>query len=200
MRPVDLASVSGSVGQLVILSGPSGVGKDTVIEAWRKVNPRVERVVAFTTRPPRPGESNGVDYHFVSEERFMAMAQAGEFLEHKEVHGRRYATPRAGVDRLLGAGKIAILKIDVQGALAVMDLLPETVSIFLLPPSPEELERRIRGRGSESPADVQRRLDAAREETAQAHRYRYQVVNVEPRQVVGELENILAADLPEPSV
>ena len=116
-------------GRLVILSGPSGVGKDTVINAWHARDPRVERVVAYTTRPARPGETDGLDYHFVSVDTFMELAADGAFLEYKEVHGNHYATPLRDMEAMLSAGKIAILKIDVQGALTAMELRPDAMSV-----------------------------------------------------------------------
>jgi guanylate kinase len=162
---------------LVILSGPSGVGKDTVIDAWRARNPRVQRVVAFTTRPPRDGEAEGVDYHFTTMPEFERMVGRGEFLEHKLVHGNYYATPIAGMEKLLDEGKVAVLKIDVQGALAAMSLRPDAMTVMLVPPSWEELERRIRRRGTEDEEDIQRRLQNAREEVARSDRYQHHIVN-----------------------
>ena len=178
-------------GNLVILSGPSGVGKDTVIDAWRDRDPRVRRVVAYTTRAPRPGEVDGVDYHFVPVERFLEHAAAGDFLEYKEVHGNHYATPLRDMERMIADGLIAILKIDVQGAHAAMELRPDAVTIFILPPSEEELEARIRGRGSDSEEVICRRLENARAELALASRYQHRLVNQTVDGVVDELEVIL---------
>lgn len=183
-------------GRVVILSGPSGVGKDTLIEAWQALDPRVERVVTVTTRPPRPGERDGVDYRFVSHERFEEMARTGAFLEHKEVHGQRYGTPAAEVERLVREGKIAILKIDVQGALEVMDKLPEATSVFVLPPDWEELERRIRSRGLDSPEAIERRLENARGEVALAERYAHRIVNDDVARAVEALRALVAATGP----
>ncbi len=181
-----------SAGRLVILSGPSGVGKDTVINTWREKNPRVERVVAYTTRAPRTGEQEGIDYHFVSPERFHELAADGAFLEHKEVHGNWYATPLRDMEQMLAEGKIAILKIDVQGALSVMELRPDAFSVFLLPPSWDELERRIRGRGTEDAATIEKRLRNATEELGFADRYRFQVTNDDLDRAVSELEALVA--------
>jgi guanylate kinase len=178
-----------SNGKTVILSGPSGVGKDTVIDRWTIRNPRVSRVVAYTTRPPRPHESEGRDYHFVSTDRFQEHARAGDFLEYKEVHGNYYATPLKDLDLLLEGGKVAVLKIDVQGALTAMSLRPEAISVFLLPPSAEELERRLSGRGTEDPAAVVRRMENARNEMALADRYRHRIVNEDLERVVEPLED-----------
>lgn len=180
-------------GRLVILSGPSGVGKDTVIEAWRRRDPRVERVVACSTRAPRPGERDGVDYRFLSVEDFHQMAGSGSFLEHKLVHGNWYATPKESVDRLLAEGKIAVLKIDVQGALSVMEQRPDAVSVFVLPPSDEELERRIRSRGQDSEETVRLRLENARAEIAQADRYQFRIVNDDVERCVDRLVEAVGA-------
>lgn len=183
-------------GQLVILSGPSGVGKDTVLDAWRVEDPRVERVVAYTTRQPRPGEVDGVDYHFVDEAAFSARAERGAFLEWMRVHDFGYATPLEDMEELLRAGRIAVLKIDVQGALRVMELRPDVLSIFLLPPSWEALEARIRGRGTESEERILRRLEGARNELEVAPRYRHRVVNDDVARAVAEIRAIVAEASP----
>jgi len=178
-------------GRLVILSGPSGVGKDTVLDAWKKSNPRVQRVVAYTTRQPRNGEVDGVDYHFVSRSRFDELIEEGAFLEHKLVHGNCYATPLADMEGMLLAGKIAVLKIDVQGAMEAMRLRPDAVSIFLLPPTEEDLERRIRGRATDSEEVIERRLSDARYELSLADRYASRVVNDDIERVVRELNDLV---------
>ncbi|MBZ0213852.1 MAG: guanylate kinase [Nitrospirae bacterium] len=164
-------------GVLVILSGPSGVGKDTVLDAWRAANPRVRRVVAYTTRTPRAGEVDGEDYHFVSVPEFMRKAETGDFLEHKQVHDNWYATPLRDMEAMLEQGLIAVLKIDVQGAIEAMRLRPDAKSVFLLPPSDEELERRIRSRKTDSPEAIERRLRNARDEIALSHHYAFRIVN-----------------------
>jgi guanylate kinase len=176
-----------SRGTLVILSGPSGVGKDTVIDAWHLRDPRVARVVAYTTRPRRTGEVDGVAYHFVSTEDFDHFARSGYFLEFKEVHGHLYATPRHDLDVMLDEGKIAVLKIDVQGALSVIDERPGAVSVFLMPPSDEELERRIRARGLDDPEQILKRLANANSEIALADRYTFSITNDKVEDVVKEL-------------
>lgn len=178
-------------GKLIILSGPSGVGKDTVIDQWKQRNSRVERVVAYTTRSPRPGEVHGRDYQFVDVDRFHQHARAEEFLEFKEVHGNFYATPLKDLETLLAQDKIAVLKIDVQGALSVMDLRPDAISIFLLPPSNEELERRIRGRGTDPEETIQKRLRNAHDEMALSSRYQHRIINQKVEDAVEELESIV---------
>lgn len=179
------------MSRLVIFSGPSGVGKDAVLNRWHELDGRVVRVVAYSTRNPRAGEVDGVDYHFVSREEFVAKAEAGDFLEYKEVHGNLYATPLKDMNQLLDAGRIAVLKIDVQGALAVMAKRDDALSIFLLPPSWEELERRIRDRGTDDDATIQKRLANARDEIALADRYHHRVINEEVDRAVAEIQGLV---------
>lgn len=180
-------------GKLVILSGPSGVGKDTVLAAWSQIEPRVVRVVAYTTRKMRPGEVDGFDYHFVDRSTFLRMVEEGAFLEHKEVHGNLYATPKKDMEAHLDQGKIAVLKIDVQGALTAMALRPDATSIFLLPPSMEVLEQRIRGRGADDEATIQRRLENAKTELSFADRYQHRIVNDDLMRAVGELASLVGS-------
>ena len=178
-------------GTLVVLSGPSGVGKDTLIDAWIKANPLVTRVVTYTTRPPREGEVDGRDYNFVDAERFAELDEQGWFWESKNVYGNMYASPKADTERLLAGGKIPVLKIDVQGAIEVMRLRPDAVTVFILPPSDEELERRIRARGTDDDATIGKRLVNAARELALAGRYQHQIVNDDVNQVVRELEEVV---------
>jgi guanylate kinase len=178
-------------GRLVIFSGPSGVGKDTILDAWSALDPRVQRVVAHTTRPMRTGERDGVDYNFVSVEKFRELAEAGAFLEHKEVFGNLYATPLHDMEAMLGAGKVAVLKIDVQGALTAMKLRPDAITVFVMPPSLEELERRIRARATDSPEVIERRLRTARDEIALASEYQHVLVNQDIGVVVDQLARLV---------
>ncbi|MBX3111961.1 MAG: guanylate kinase [Fimbriimonadaceae bacterium] len=182
--------------RLVVLSGPSGVGKDTVIDAWARRDPQVKRVVAYTTRPPRPGEHDGDDYHFVDPERFDRLATEGAFLEAKNVHGNWYATPLADMEEMLDAGLVAVLKIDVQGALVAMERFPWALTVMLAPPSAEELERRIRGRGTDAEEVVAKRLANARGELAQADRYQHVVVNRDVDEAVEEIMGLVEARWP----
>lgn len=179
-------------GRIVIFSGPSGVGKDTLLNFWTFANSRVRRVVAYTTRQPRTGEVNGVDYNFVDVQTFLEMAERGDFLEFKEVHGNHYATPLKDMEAMLNQGLVAVLKIDVQGAMTAMDLRPDALSIFILPPSWEELERRIRSRALDTEEQIATRLLNAREELELAGKYKYAVVNDDVQRAVAELEAIIA--------
>jgi len=178
-------------GRLLIISGPSGVGKDTVINRWIESNPRVERVISATTRLPREGEVAGVDYHFLSVPDFEAMVGRHELLEHKFVFGKWYGTPLKQLEAGLAAGKLMILKIDVQGAIEVMPLRPDATSIFILPPSHEELERRLRDRSTDSAAQIEERLAKAAKEIELAGHYQYQVVNADVEATVREFERIV---------
>ncbi len=181
-------------GKLVIVSGPSGAGKTTVLRRVLQHSPvPLVASVSATTRPPRPGEVDGVDYHFLTEEGFSLARKKGDFLECFDVFGRGYwyATLRGEVASGLEAGKWVLLEIDVQGALSVMQGHGRAVSIFVRPSSIEELRRRLRGRGTETEEAIQRRLEQANRELALADRYRYQVVNDEVDQAVQQICNIL---------
>ncbi len=173
---------------IVVLSGPSGVGKDTVLDAWIEADPRVVRVVTYTTRLPRPGEVDGLDYNFVDLETFHMLQHEGHFWEHKSVHGHMYASPKKETLDLLADGRIPVLKVDVQGMAEIMRQRPDALSVFLLPPSFEELERRIRGRGTDDPDVIERRLRNARDEMEHASQYKLQIVNDEVSSAVRQLQ------------
>ncbi len=181
-------------GQLIILSGPSGAGKSTVVrELLASCSLPLMLSVSATTRAPRPGEVDGLDYYFLSHAEFARRRNAGEFLECKEVFGRGdwYGTLRQVVDRGLESGKWVILEIDVQGALCVMEQCDNTISLFVHPGSAAELERRLRTRGTETEASIQRRLQVAADEMKSAHRYDYIVVNEEVSRTVQEICQLL---------
>jgi guanylate kinase len=177
---------------LLVLAGPSGVGKGTIVGSLREHVPTLWISVSYTTRLPRPGEVDGKDYRFVTRAEFEALRDAGGFLEWFEVFGDLKGTPRGPVEEHLAAGVDVLLEIDVQGALKVREVFPDAVLVFVKPPSPEELRRRLASRGTESPADLERRLAAAAAEEAQAFRFDEVVVNDDLRRVVGEVAGILS--------
>jgi guanylate kinase len=182
------------LANLLILSGPSGVGKSTVLRRVLARYPRHLRLsVSATTRPTRPGEQDGVDYHFLTNEEFFRRRRTGEFLESCEVFGRGhwYGTLLDEVSTSRNAGKWVVLDIDVDGAEKVRRQIPDAVSIFLRPSSEQELERRLRARGTESDEAIQRRLEVARRELARADQYQFQVVNETVDQAVDDISQIL---------
>ena len=180
---------------ILLISGPSGAGKSTVYHELMRREPRLGFSVSTTTRPPREGERDGVDYHFVDDATFGRLEAAGEFLEWAEVHDRKYGTRRAHVEAMEAAGRIPLLDIDVQGGVQVLERCGASiVSVFLWPPSWEELEARLRGRRTESDASVATRLRNARWEVGFAHRYAYWVVNDEVERAVARLQAILLAE------
>lgn len=180
-------------GKLIILSGPSGVGKTTIVHGLFARCTQLKSSVSATTRSPRPGEVDGQDYYFLSPEEFARRRAAGEFLECFEVFGRGYwyGTLRSEVTPRLAAGEWVLLEIDVEGALTVLESYPEAVTIFVAPETIEELERRLRGRGTESPAAIERRLEVARRELTFADRYRYRVTNDTVEDAIEQIVTIL---------
>jgi guanylate kinase len=171
--------VSPADGRLTVLSGPSGVGKGSVVAALRRRFPQVWLSVSVTTRPPRPGEVDGVEYHFVDRSAFDRLVGAGALLEHACYAGNFYGTPREPVQQRLAAGVPALLEIELQGARQVRAQMPEAQLVFLAPPSFEELARRLAGRGTEDPVRVRRRLDLARIELAAEPEFDVVLVNDE---------------------
>ena len=181
-------------GKLVVISGPSGVGKSTVVKEVLARFPKSLRMsVSATTRGPRPGERDGVDYHFLSQEEFARRREAGEFLECVEVfgHGHWYGTLLEEVRPSLEAGQWVILEIDVEGAEEVLAKFNQALTIFIRPETLAELERRLRSRGTESEAAIERRLSAARRELELAVGYQHQVINDSVREAVEEISQIL---------
>lgn len=162
---------------IVVLAGPSGVGKSSVVQYVKQHDPNVWFSVSATTRAPRPGEVDGVNYHFLSAERFAGMVAAGEFLEWAEYAGNRYGTPLAPVLAQQAAGHPVLLEIELQGARQVRRALPDATLVFLAPPSWEELVRRLTSRGTEAPAVVEARLQRAREELAAEGEFDCTIVN-----------------------
>ncbi|MEU0631615.1 guanylate kinase [Streptomyces sp. NPDC005989] len=173
--------------RLTVLSGPSGVGKSTVVAHMRKVHPEVWLSVSATTRKPRPGERNGVHYFFVDNEEFDKLIANGELLEWAEFAGNRYGTPRRAVLDRLEAGEPVLLEIDLQGARLVRQSMPDAQLVFLAPPSWEELVRRLTGRGTEAPEVIDRRLAAAKVELAAEAEFDTTLVNTSVEDVAREL-------------
>ena len=173
--------------RLTVLSGPSGVGKSTVVAHMRKAHPEVWLSVSCTTRKPRPGERNGVQYHFVDDDRFDKLVANGELLEWATFAGNRYGTPRQEVLRRLEAGEPVLLEIDLQGARQVRESMPEAQLVFLAPPSWEELVRRLTGRGTESAEVIAERLATARVELAAESEFDTTLVNTSVEDVAAEL-------------
>ncbi|MCW4353208.1 guanylate kinase [Hoyosella sp. YIM 151337] len=199
MNEASGAAVSGTEaaarrrGRLVVLAGPSAVGKSTVVQRLRDVVPDLWFSVSATTRDPRPGEVPGRDYYFVSRAEFDRMIDAGELLEWAEVHGglQRSGTPKAPVDHALRAGTPVLIEVDLAGARAIRERLPEATLVFLAPPSWDVLVERLSGRGTEAPEIVRRRLATAREELAAQHEFDRVVVNDDVERAVGELLSLL---------
>ena len=178
--------------RLIVLAGPTAVGKGTVAAAVRETHPEVWISVSATTRAPRPGEENGVHYWFVSDEEFDAMVERGDLLEWAVVHkAARYGTPRGPVELALASGHPAMLEIDLQGARQVRGTMPEALFVFLKPPSWEELVRRLVGRGTEGEAERERRLATAREELAAESEFDVTIVNHEVHAAADELVTLM---------
>jgi len=183
-----------SSGLLFVITAPSGAGKTSLIEALMKKDARLKLSISYTTRPPRRGEASGREYHFVDERAFLAMLQAGEFLESAEVHGYRYGTSQKIVRELLAGGEDLILEIDWQGARQVRRLIPECIGIFILPPSVAELERRMRARAQDSEAVIARRMASAREELAHAPEFEYAIINKDFDEALQDLIGVVRAE------
>ncbi len=183
-------------GRLFVVAGPSGAGKGTLIAELLRRYPTAWLSVSATTRKPRQGEADGEQYHFLTEEEFRRMAERGDFLEWAEVHGKLYGTPRDEVTKRLAGGSDAILEIDVQGARQVREKMPEAVSVFILPPSPEVLEERLRRRGTEGEEELRQRLRKALEESSEKDDYQYVVVNDQLHRAVEDICAIYEKESP----
>lgn len=181
-------------GLLILISGPSGTGKGTVCDLLRQKHPEISYSISATTRHPRPGEQDGVNYYFYTKEKFREMIDQGQLLEWAEVYGNFYGTPKQKVLDRLDAGEDILLEIDTQGALNVMKVMPEGLFIFLLPPSLEELAARLKGRGTETEESLHRRLGAAVDEIKLATKYRYVVVNDKVEDAEETIANIIEAE------
>jgi guanylate kinase len=178
-----------------VITGPSGAGKGTLIKALVQRVPALEVAISATTRQQRPGETDGIEYHFLSEADFVARVGRGEFLEHVEyVSGKRYGTLRSEMQRVAGAGRVCVLELELDGALAVQAEVPGSVTLFIAAPV-DELERRLRERATESTGEIGARIDLARHQLEQAHRFRYMVRNDEVARATGALCAIVEQEL-----
>ena len=182
------------MGKLFIISGPSGAGKSTILNHVLQNIPEVYFSVSATTRKPRPGETHGEHYHFLSQEDFDLLAEEDGFLEYARYVGNSYGTPSAPIREKLEAGIDVLLDIEVQGAGQVKDKMPEAIAIFLSPPSLEVLETRLRARGTDTEEKIKRRLETAKAELEQVERYDYLVVNDTIEQAVKEVETIVKSE------
>jgi guanylate kinase len=183
------------VARVFVITGPSGVGKGTLIRGLMERLPQLELSVSATTRPPRPGEGEGVDYHFLSPQEFERRVREGDFVEHADYAGRRYGTLRSELDRRVGAGVPVVLEIEVQGARQVREAMPEAVQVFIAPPSLEALRTRLIGRGTDDPQEVERRLRVAEQELAAQSEFGHVVVNDRLEDALDQLTEIVAASL-----
>jgi guanylate kinase len=186
------------VGHVFVITGPSGVGKGTLIRGLLERVPGLELSVSATTRPPRPGERDGVDYHFLGDEEFDRRVAKGEFVEHARYSGHRYGTLRSELERRMAEAAGLVLEIEVQGARQIRAAMPETVQVFIAPPSVEALRARLVGRGTDAPEDVEARLATALEELEAEREFEYVVVNDRLEQATEELADIVRRELERP--
>ena len=180
-------------GMLILFSGPSGVGKDTVLDVVLNKNKSLQKSISLTTRSIRDNETDGKDYYFISSDKFEDMISKGEVLEYAQYGVNMYGTPKAPVDKWLSEGKTVVLKIEVQGAKNIKEMYPDSVGIFLLPPSMEVLEKRLRSRGTETEEDIRRRLEIARDEIHKSVDYDYFVINDELETASDDVLTIIRA-------
>lgn len=178
-------------GSLFVVSAPSGAGKTSLVHALLNINPQIDLSVSYTTRAPRPGEQDGKDYHFVSREAFIAMTARGEFMESAEVYGNLYGTSQNWISQEIGKGRDILLEIDWQGAAQVRRLFPGCISIFILPPSLEALELRLKGRGKDSAEVIAKRMAAVRDDVAHISEFDYVIINDNLNEALRELNAVV---------
>ncbi|MGA2174260.1 MAG: guanylate kinase [Verrucomicrobiota bacterium] len=199
--PPPQPQAGGATPLLIVLSAPSGGGKTTLCQHLLAAHPEMTRAITCTTRPPRPGEIDGRDYFFLDDREFSRRVESGAFLEHARVHDRSYGTPKAGLLDLLRGGKDVLLNIDVQGAATICsraaadaELRHALVTVFLTPASVAQLEARLRGRGTDPPAQLEKRLGVARHEIAQWRHFRYLIISTTIAEDVRRMEAIIEAE------
>lgn len=180
-------------GNLFIVSAPSGAGKTSMVNALLDSHKEIALSVSYTTRAPRPGETDGKDYHFVSRDRFLQMARHGDFLESAEVYGNLYGTSQSWIKKELASGRDILLEIDWQGAAQVRNLMPQAISIFILPPSLSTLEARLKGRGQDSPEVIARRVQAAQEDISHAAEFDYVIINDRLDEALRQLSAVITS-------
>jgi guanylate kinase len=185
--------VNSELGNLFVIAAPSGAGKTTLTRALLEREPSIRLSVSYTTRPPRSGERDGVDYHFVATEQFARLKAAGEFLEFAHVHGNWYATSATWLKAQVYSGQDVLLEIDWQGASQVRTLIPSSVHVFILPPSLQSLEERLIRRGQDDGATIARRVEAAREEIRHCEDFNYVIINQDFATAVEDLNAIVRA-------
>jgi guanylate kinase len=184
-----------AVARVFVITGPSGVGKGTLIRGLMERHPELELSVSATTRGPRPGEQDGVDYHFLTREEFDGRVDAGDFVEHADYAGRSYGTLRSELDERVRAGKPVVLEIEVQGARQVRAAMPEAVQVFIAPPSLDALRTRLVGRGTDDSEEVERRLRVAEQELTAQPEFAHVVVNDRLEHALDQLGTIVAGEL-----
>jgi guanylate kinase len=178
-------------GNLFIISAPSGAGKTSLVQALLGINPHIDLSISYTTRDPRPGERDGKDYHFISRKIFLAMAERGEFLESAEVYGNLYGTSQTWISQEIAKGRDILLEIDWQGASQVRRLFPDSISLFILPPSREALEQRLKGRGKDNDKVIAERMAAVREDVAHIAEFDYVIINDNLNEALRELDAVV---------
>jgi guanylate kinase len=183
------------MSRVIVITGPSGVGKGTLIRELRQRMPGLVLAVSATTRDPRDGERDGVDYHFLDPDEFDRRVEADEFVEHANYSGRRYGTLRAELERGIATGAPVILEIEVQGARQVREAMPEAVAVFIAPPDEQALRTRLTGRGTDSPAQIARRLETARDELAAKSEFKHVIVNHDLATAADELTALVNREL-----
>jgi guanylate kinase len=184
------------MSRVIVITGPSGVGKGTLIRELRQRMPGLVLAISATTRDPRPGERDGVDYHFLAPEEFDRRVAADEFVEHADYSGRRYGTLRSELERGIATGAAVILEIEVQGARQVREAMPEAVAVFIAPPDEQALRTRLTRRGTDSEPQIARRLETARAELAAQDEFKHVIVNRDLARAADELTTLVAAELP----